>query len=65
MPEPVSNFHAAIETELVCWKCREANRPGVTMVVADFRDGTAYCLNCSADGQISKFQPEPLPEGEN
>ena len=65
MTYPVSNIHAAIEVDLVCPRCGAANRPGVTYIAADFRTGTAYCLTCSADGPIAKFQPYPLSEGEN
>lgn len=64
MPEPVSNAHAAIESELVCPACGAANRPNASYCCWDAMTSSVFCLVCSHAGPLATFQPKPLPEGD-
>lgn len=59
MPDESKPLHTElrelIEAELVCPFCKEANRPGVTVI--ELTSLICFCRNCAKDGPLSAFQP--------
>jgi hypothetical protein len=54
----MSNAHDAIESDLVCPKCGEANNAKRShMIVWDARLQTAFCACCAHGGSIELFIP--------